>query len=317
MVICVIIVAVKNKIALGCDSKIFRCGKNIDEIMSTALELGVNIFDTARGYGKSEETLGKYIRSHGNREDYFVITKGCLPALFSRLNPKELRKDIEKSLKTLDIGYIDLYLLHRDDKRCDFKEILNVLNEYVKKGKIKEYGLSNYRADRIEEINKLAKELGYQKIKSVSNNFTIIPWNKDPWGGGDGCVSVSDKISDLSYYKKENIINYSYSPLARGFLSGKIKYNNPSTFKYLDNASKKAYLSKDNLLRLEKLEQIAYRLNLDLASLSIAYICNISPKNIPIIGTISINRLKQNFAASQIILDDEILKEIREITLLR
>ena len=301
------------RFALGCDSILFKKGLDISPLMDCALANGVYIFDSARYYGESERVLGEYIRTHGNRKDYYVISKGCHPKLVSRLNPKELRKDIELSLKTLDIGYIDLYLLHRDDRHADIEEILKVLNEYVAKGKILSYGVSNWKIDRIKEFNNIADRLGYPRISAISNNFTLIPWVHDPWGGGDGCVSFSNDLEAINYLRETKIPLYSYSPLGRGFLTGRVNSKSKSSFKILDIATRRAYVSKKNIDRLSKIEDIATRLNLSVPQLVLAYFANLDINVIPVVGTTSIDRLKENIDSLSIKLDKEVMNELFDI----
>ena len=301
------------KLALGCDSPVFKKGEDVAYIMDAMLLEGANIFDSARKYGKSEEVIGEYIRAHGNRKDCFVISKGCHPSPFNRLNPKELRKDLEESLKTLDIGYIDLYFLHRDHLKADLKGILDVLNEYKAKGKILHYGLSNWTLDRILKFNQVADELGYEGAYAISNNLTLIPWEKDPWGGGEGCVSFSKDKQAYEYLQKTQIPLFSYSPLARGFLSGRVKSDDPSSFDILDGSARRAYYSKKNLKRLQAVEEIAKDLHLTIPALTLAYLANLDINVYPVIGTTSVERLKQNIESLSIRLPKETMERLKAI----
>ena len=301
-------------IALGCDGQLFKKGNDVSSIMDRCLKLGVYYYDTARGYGDSERVLGEYVRSHGNRDAYYIISKGCLPLPFSRLNVSALRKDLEKSLQTLDSGYIDLYLLHRDDRRCDLKGILTVLHEYQQAGKIRSYGVSNWTAARIEEANRIALENGFDPIAAVSDNFTLVPWEKDPWGGGDGCVSLTGKQEDLNYLAEHSIPNFSYSPLGRGFLTGRVKSNDPKTFSNLDAACKRAYLSDANLARLARIEEIARSLGISVPELTIAYIAHFPVRTIPVFATGSPERLTQNVRAASIEIPKEIMDELMRLS---
>jgi len=304
----------KSPIALGCSSSTFKDGGDITALMDACFECGVNVFDTARGYGKSEEVMSPYLKSKP-REEYYLITKGCLPYPFSRLNPRCLKKDLEKSLLTLDIGYIDCYLLHRDDRRADLKTIFGILDEARKEGKIRSYGVSNWTAKRIQEANEVCKQNGYAPIEAVSNNFTLLPWAKDPWGGGDGCVSFTGKEDELRYLKEQNIPLYSYSPLARGFLTGRVKSMDPSTYKIPDKSSRRAYLCQENLARLARIEEIAASLNMSVPDLTLAYLCHLDNEVIPVIGTLSPTRIKANLKAAQSDISQEVIKELKRLSL--
>lgn len=303
----------KLRFALGCDGYLFKKGLDITSVMDMAVFKGVYVYDSARHYKESERVLGEYIRNHGNREDYFVISKGCHPEPDNRLNPEELRKGIETSLKILNLGYIDLYFLHRDQFDANIKELLNVLNEYVSKGKIRSYGLSNWSIKRIKEFNEIARNLGYPEISAISNNFTLIPWENDPWGGGEGCVSFTGDKEAIEYLKETQIPLFSYSPLARGFLSGRVHSNDPSSFKILDEGAKRAYLSERNIKKLAKIEEIATRLNLSVPQLTLAYFANQNFNVYPVVATSSPERLSQNIDSFLIKLDDEVMEQLTKL----
>ena len=301
-----------NKFTLG-SSHVFSSGGDITEIMDAARNLGITHFDTARHYKQSERVLGEYIRTHGSRDSYFIISKGCHPEPDDRLYPGVLRQEIETSLKTLDIGYIDLYFLHRDQIDADFAGLLKVLNEYVASGKIREYGLSNYTLPRIKIFNETAKKLGYPEAKAISNNYTLIPWENDPWGGGMGCVSWSDDKEAQRWAIETQIPLYSYSPLGRGFLSGRINPEDPSTFSILDEGSTKAYLSERNLARLDKLNRIAEILHISLPDLVLAYMGQSKMNLYPVVATTSPERLERNIMSLSMKLDENTIWEIEHI----
>ena len=304
-----------SKIALGCDSKPFKKGKDVTEILDACRQIGINVFDTARGYGKSEKVLGEYIRTHGNREDYYVISKGCLPYPFSRVNEKCLIKDLEKSLTTLNIGYIDLYLLHRDDSGCNLRLLIQVLNEYIKKGKIKAYGFSNFTAKRVSQAERIAKLYDLVGPIAVSDNLTLLPWVQDPWGGSDGCVSLTGKPDELKFFEERGYPIYSYSPLARGYLTGRVNSADSFDTKNVDKAAIRAYQSEENIERLKTLEGISKELNISIPSLTIAYLCNKKLKIVPVIGSTSPIRLKENMEATKIVLPEETMAALDELSL--
>ncbi len=295
-----------KNLAIGCDGRLFKTGEDVTALLDKAMELGLNVFDSARMYGESERVIGEYIRSHGPRDRYFVISKGCHPSLISRLNKKQLVRDMEKSLKTLDIGYIDLYFLHRDDHKCDLEEIIETLHDYMVQGKIKAYGVSNWKKDRIEEFNRICQSKGYPLCAAVSNNFTLVPWVHDPWGGGEGCVSISKDQAEIDFMVENNLPLYDYSPLGRGFLTGR-------DVSELDSSAKRAYVSEDNLRRLTRIKEIAKELNLDVPSLTLAYLANHKMNVYPVVSTSSPARLEKNFQAMQVKLPKEVMDELENL----
>jgi aryl-alcohol dehydrogenase-like predicted oxidoreductase len=124
---------------------------------------GGNFFDTARIYSdwfpgersRSERIFGDYMASRKNRDQILLCTKGVHPALENmdqtRVNPREIMFDLEASLKALRTDHIDLYLLHRDGIENPVADILGTLDQARQQGKIREYGISNWSAARLQE----------------------------------------------------------------------------------------------------------------------------------------------------------------------
>lgn len=302
-----------SPISIGCDSIPFKKGYNADDILDAAFVKGVTTLDTARGYGESEAVIGEWINRNENREKIYLISKGCLPRPFSRLNTRCLRKDLEKSLLTLATSYIDLYLLHRDDKKADLHSIFADLDQYRREGKILAYGVSNWSVERIREANRICEEKGYAKIAAVSNNVSLLPWERDPWGGGDGCKSFTGDEASLIACKEMGIPVYAYSPLARGFLTGRVNPDDITTLINVDFASKRAYLSERNLAKLRDLLQISASLGVSLATLTISYLTHLETRVVPVLGISKPSRIESNLKAANLELDQNTMEAVKEI----
>lgn len=299
-----------SRVVLGCDSDPFRKGEDLDDFLQQALEAGVNVFDTAHKYGESETVIGHFLRNHPEaREKMVIISKGCHPVMgVSRLTPNVLRQELDASFGRLGTDYIDIYFLHRDDHKADLKELLSLLNQYQKAGKIGVYGGSNWRSDRIEEANRIAKENGFAPFMVSSPNYSLAVWERDPWGGGEGCVSVNEKgcSKEYGYYKKTQMPIFTYSSLARGFFSGKVHYDTYSEEKKnLKLDCKFAYESKENLERLKRAEELALKHKASVSQIALAYLLNQPLQVFPIVATTNIDRLKSNLAACDIVLSPE------------
>ena len=302
-----------SPISIGCDSKPFKLGEDVSSILDEAVSLGATTLDTARGYHPSEEAIGKWLRASGKRDEVYIVSKGCLPLPFPRVNEKALRHDLEKSLETLGTSYIDLYLLHRDQRKADMGHIFSILEEYRKEGKIRSFGVSNWTMDRVDEVNGICKEKGFGQIKDISNNVSLLPWVKDPFGGGDGCVSFAgDKLS-LERARKGNFTIYAYSPLGRGFLSGRVNPEDKDSLKALDGHAKKAYLSTENLAKLKDLLQLSSELNLSLPTLCISYLAHLDTHIVPVIGIGKPERIGQNLEAAKLDLGKRTMERISAI----
>lgn len=300
-------------ISIGCDSKPFKFGEDVSPILDAAVDLGATILDTARGYRHSEEAIGQWLRKTGKRDEVYIVSKGCLPLPFPRVNEKALRHDLEKSLETLGTSYIDLYLLHRDQRKADMRHIFSILEEYRKEGKIKAFGVSNWTMDRVDEVNAICKENGFGQIKDISNNVSLLPWVKDPFGGGDGCVSFAGDAHSLERAAKGNFTIYAYSPLGRGILTGRVNPDDKESIKKLDGHAKKASLSPENLAKLEDLLRLSSSLNISLPTLAIAYLTHLDAHIVPVIGIGKVERLKKNLEAARMDLGKETMEKISKI----
>jgi aryl-alcohol dehydrogenase-like predicted oxidoreductase len=139
-------------------------------IFDAYLDKGGNVIDSARIYsdwvepeiGRSERVLGDWIRHRGHHRDFTLITKGGHPRMeaihTSRMNKSDMDNDIALSLKTLGVECIDLYFYHRDNTAMPVAEILGTMEGYVREGKIRYYGCSNWKTDRMQEAHACAKE---------------------------------------------------------------------------------------------------------------------------------------------------------------
>ena len=150
-----------SNIVLGTDGY----GERIDKktafsIMDLYTQNGGNVIDTARLYtnGISESYVGEFIS--GIRDNLYISTKCAHPPLsdmsHNRLNEIDIEYDIDTSLKTIGIDYIDIVWLHRDDLSVSVGPVIDTMNKMVKKGKIRYFGASNWTYQRIDEANKYA-----------------------------------------------------------------------------------------------------------------------------------------------------------------
>lgn len=170
------------------------------------LEKGINLIDTAPGYGNglSEKIIGKAIKSF-DRDKIVIATKCGLNLeknAFRDLRRDFILKEIHNSLSRLQVDYIDLYQIHWPDPTTPFKETAEVLKELLKSGKIRAIGLCNFSVEQMNEFKKLAP---FSTIQSPHNLFER---------------EIEETI--LPYAKKEKLTLLGYSSLCRGLLSGKM-----------------------------------------------------------------------------------------------
>jgi aryl-alcohol dehydrogenase-like predicted oxidoreductase len=187
------------------------------QIVARAFEQGINFLDTANVYneGRSEEVVGRLIAK--NRNKWILATKfaggrGAWPNE-SGTSRKHIIEAVEASLKRLGTDYIDLIYAHREDHGVQTGEILRALGDLIAAGKIRYYGLSNHRAWKIAEFSHVADQLGIDRPAASQPCYNLA--NRQP------------EIEHLTACDHYGVGVVSYSPLARGVLTGKYDPGKP------------------------------------------------------------------------------------------
>lgn len=175
----------------------------------TALDLGINIIDTAPvyGFGVSEEIVGKAIQQYGKREQIIIATKVGLEwrdgKVWRNSTPERIQQEIEDSLKRLRTHYIDLYQVHWPDPLVPFDQTAETLQKLLKQGKIRAIGVSNYSPAQMDAFRKI-----------VPINTSQPPYN---------LFERSIEKDVFPYTEKNHIVTLAYGALCRGLLSGKMR----------------------------------------------------------------------------------------------
>jgi aryl-alcohol dehydrogenase-like predicted oxidoreductase len=179
-------------------------------IVDSARQAGLNFIDTADAYteGKSEEIVGRAIKS--DRDRWVLATKVGNPAgavLPSDLSRRYVMHAVERSLRRLGTDYIDLYYLHRDDPSTPLEETVRALADLVRQGKIRYVGVSNFRSWQLAEVVHLCKEFGIDAPAACQPSYNAM--NRMP---------ETELLPACQFY---GVGAVTYSPLARGILTGK------------------------------------------------------------------------------------------------
>lgn len=180
----------------------------VDTILK-ALERGINLIDTAPvyGFGESEEIVGKALKQYGKRENIVLATKGGLrwekEKVYRDSSKKRIQKEIDDSLRRLQVDYIDLYQIHWPDPLTPISETAEVMKDLLDQGKIRAIGVSNYSVDQMTDFRKKAP------LHSNQPPFNIF--EKDA------------ENNVLEYCLRNKIATLGYGPLCRGLLTGKLK----------------------------------------------------------------------------------------------
>lgn len=181
------------------------------QIMHRALDQGINFFDTADMYstGKSEEVVGEALV--GRRNDVILATKACNP-MGSGVNQQGLSRRwlmqaLEGSLRRLRTDYIDIFYCHKPDPNTPWEETLKSLDDMVRQGKVRYTACSNFRAWKVCEALGISEQHGWERFSCVQPLYNIV--NRD----------IEVELLPLCQAKQLGVVTY--SPLARGILTGK------------------------------------------------------------------------------------------------
>ena len=297
-----------SRLFFGTASKPFLAGENCNRLLDEMFDLGIQTIDSARNYQSSEISIGRWFQESGKRDQVVLLTKGGHPDLLGRrrINEKEIRKDIECSLRNLHTDYIDIYLLHRDDPRKPAGEIVEIFNALYREGKIRAFGGSNWTHTRIEEANRYAQEHGLIPLTVSSPNFSLAEQVRDPWGGG--CVTLTGKDNEQAraWYQENGMPVIAYSSLGRGLLSGKITSGNMADYaKLMDEPARKGYACEENFERLRRCETLAKEKGITVSQVALAWFFR-QPMNLfAIVSTSSRERMQANMEALNIFLTAE------------
>ena len=198
--------------------------------------------DKAKQISKSEEILGLYLKEHPNTE-LTVATKGAhydLTTKENRVNRKCIEADLDESLCTLGLDRIDLYWLHRDDENRPVEEIIDIMEDFVRKGKIAYYGASNYTVKRLAEAKTYADRIGVKGFSAVSNYWTPLKENAGHPLSADTTL-VTCKNGDLSALAELKLPLLPYSSTAKGWVAKGVGQASEKLNLCFDNAENRAF----------------------------------------------------------------------------
>ncbi|HHO0363172.1 TPA: aldo/keto reductase [Klebsiella quasipneumoniae] len=298
-----------SALGLGCMGMSFAYGgaeeSQAINTIHAAVDMGVTFLDSAEVYGPfdNEVLVGKAIK--GIRDKVQIATKFGFRILptgqgLERMagvdsRPEHIREAVEGSLKRLNIETIDLLYQHRVDPAVPVEEVVGTMADLVKEGKIRHIGLSEVSAQTLRRACKV------HPITAVQTEYSL--WTREPEGG------------ILKACRELGVGFVPYSPLGRGFLTGKI--TDPSLFAADDfrrNLPRfQAETMRKNQQLLDRLQQVAGRYDATLAQMALAWVMSKGEDIVPIPGARKINHLHDNAAAADIMLSPEDILTIDHI----
>ena len=271
------------------------------EIMSEAVALGCNFFDTADVYsrwiegnpgGVSEQMIGSWLSKGQISRDKLVLATKVRGRMGDDPNDQGLSRQhilnaVEASLRRLQTDYIDLYQVHAPDKETPLEETLEALNDLVRSGKVRYIGCSNYPAWL------LAKSLWISDVKSFSRFDSLQPHYSLVHR-----AEFERELQDLCVDQGVGVIPY--SPLGGGFLTG--KYRRESDLPKSDRAKeiRSRYMNEAGFAALDKLEAVGLQKGATVAQTAIAWILANPAVTSAIIGANSLAQLHDTFKGAEV-----------------
>lgn len=298
-----------SALGLGCMGMSFSYGPPKDKqemikLLQAAVDRGVTFFDTAEIYGPflNEELLGEAL--YRLRDKVVIATKfgfntavdprGMAGAPMLNSRPENIRKVADASLKRLKIDCIDLFYQHRVDPDVPIEDVAGTVKELIQAGKVRHFGLSEAGVSTIRRAHAV------QAVTALQSEYSL--WWRHP----------EDKI--LAVLEELGIGFVPYSPLGRGFLTGKI--NSDTTFDSTDFRSTLPRFTPEalqaNQAMVELIARIAQQKNATPAQVALAWLLAQKPWIVPIPGTTRLERLEENLGAMQVELTSSDLLEIQE-----
>lgn len=296
-----------SALGLGCMGMSWSYGpakdkKEMIALIRAAVEKGVTFFDTAEVYGPliNEELVGDALAPF--KGEVIIATKfGWIPANESEANARwsalnsrreHIKKVVEGSLKRLKVDVIDLYYQHRVDSNVPIEDVAGAVKDLIQEGKVKYFGLSEAGAKTIRRAHAV------QPVAALQSEYSL--WTREPE------KEIIPTLEELG------IGFVPFSPLGKGFLTGKIDENTKlessdfrNTVPRFSQENRKANQSLVDLLN-----QFAKQKNATPAQIALAWLLAQKPWIVPIPGTTKLNRLEENIGAVDVELISDDLKEI-------
>ncbi len=280
-----------SDIAFGTATSTLEDEEKIHDMLDYYVSIGGNYIDTARFYGRgsgiqhTEEILGRWLNKNDNRSKVIIQSKCCNPYMDRNLHMFEemprvgrtfMYDDILFSRDHLGVETIDIYLTHRDNPKVPVEEIMDTFEEFLRRGWIRAYGVSNWTQERFIEAYNYCERMGYQGPSVNSPFYSLLKLEK-PWY----YRIPAFKEESVKWFEDHKDVTLSaWSAQGRGFFGSYPQYDPDKA----DPATKMAALTPVNFARKERVIELAAKKGIRPSQISLCYVLSQKANIVAIIG---------------------------------
>lgn len=281
----------------------------VESLLDRFVEAGGNFLDTAAiyadwtsaGKGSSERSIAAWMRSHPNAE-LVIATKGAAPEMHSpgvsRMTRGEIEFDLNNSLQNLGVEAVDLWYLHRDDPSVPVEEVLGLLEDQKRAGKMRFYAASNWRASRLKEAEAAAQKMGATGFVADQPLWSLA---QPDLTGSDPTLEVMNPEL-FAFHEGSGVAAIPYSSQANGFFQKVAEGRSTATALV---AYETELVRAANHARFARLETLSREKGLSLTQLVLGFLTSQPFPVVPIIGSRTLEQLNDSLSGADVHLSAE------------
>ena len=276
-----------------------------------AYELGINHFDCANVYGSTPHEAERFLAQSLRplpRDSYVLTTKAFWPVgkgvNDKGLSRKHLTSQLHESLRALNTDYVDIFYCHRYDPETEMEEIVSSIDDFVRQGKVRYGGVSEWPAEQIAEAITVESTLKTHPLRASQPVYNLF--------------NRYIEAAVLPICQQQGLGVVVFSPLAQGLLTGKYRAGQPlpaGSRAATDSVSQfiTRYLTEDNFAKVDKLGALAQEIGVSLSQLSLAWVLRQPAISSALIGASKPEQVVENAHAVDVSLSQDVLKRIEDI----
>lgn len=278
-------------------------------ILDAAFDAGITFFDSAHMYGggASDRVFGRWVRERGVCEKVVLFAKGCHHSGdTNRVTPECIAEDVGTILGNTGFDCIDIFAFHRDDESAPVGPLVEKLNELVSEGKIRAFGGSNWRHERIREANEYAEAKGLRGFSAASPQWSLAELLDEPWGRGSVTLSGDENREAREWYEANRMAVVTWSSLGGGFFTGNFTRDNLDSFESGgEKRTVRCYCGEDNFKRYDRAAELAKEKGATIPQVALAYLVTAPLNCFALMAAYDPNMARENAAAADIKLSSE------------